>query len=325
MPELSGDPVEGGFAEMCSAYAGALGDLCPFEIDKDEVDRVLEYTVRGGKEIRLKMFLQACEILSPGSSREMCELGWYVELFQAGGLIVDDIADKSRVRRSRKCWYLVTPPTALQDAQLFYAAIFHMLKRRYSRHPNYAQMHAALHESLSACIIGEMHDILDTNTRSLDEVFEKYTLRNYYAICKAKTSQYSFYLPLTLAYLCTQTPVPEDHERFAFQCGQMFQIQDDFLNFAPGSGKSSTDIMEKKHTFFLNRAVESASGRDRGLIGSYFMENDFDAGMELVAPHLRCYEGTRSAYMAELASLAGTGKTGELRSACLRLFCERKK
>lgn len=75
----------------------------------------MDYNVPFGKRTRGLSVISAYLILvaekglvpSTTAMEDVRMLGWVVELFQAGGLVADDILDQSEMRRGRPCWYKI--------------------------------------------------------------------------------------------------------------------------------------------------------------------------------------------------------------------------
>lgn len=318
-----------GFKELCGSFHRTLQSMHPHAISRDEVDAMLSYIIRGGKLLRLRLFLETCELLSPGSSRALSELGWYIELFQAAALVIDDVADKAMLRRGKECWHLASAYSGVKDGCLALFSIIPMLVQTYSAHPKFKELYSFIGYIKARTITGELHDILETDLRDIDEIRRVYTLDNYYEIVDAKTSTYTFLFPLQLAYLGTCTPLPPSLPEFSLLCGRLFQIQDDFLNFVPGLDKSATDIMEKKQTYFLNCAVAhtSTTERDRERLSRYFLEDDFEEGMKLVAPYLSTYPEVEAQYLRQLEGMLSEDKSslGPVGRLCVQMVTGRKK
>lgn len=71
--------------------------------------RLLEYNVPCGKLNRGLSVVINYRLLKPDANEQSLQqarlLGWCLELFQTSFLLVDDIMDRSIIRRNRPCWY----------------------------------------------------------------------------------------------------------------------------------------------------------------------------------------------------------------------------
>lgn len=80
-----------------------------------------------------------------------------------------------------------------------------------------------------------------------------------------KTAFYSFYLPVALAFILfgiSKSEIFEEAKGILLPLGEFFQIQDDYLDcygHPDVIGKIGTDILDKKCTWILLKALEVAS------------------------------------------------------------------
>ncbi|XP_022647765.1 farnesyl pyrophosphate synthase-like isoform X1 [Varroa jacobsoni] len=235
----------------------------------DWLDRVLMYNIPHGKRWRLLQVVQAFETFSsePVSERDLenaAILGWTIEIFQAFYLIIDDIMDKSITRRGSPCWYLVDEVgmMAINDALLLETIIFQVLKQVFRDHPSYLDIVELLHEVHYQTVRGQCLDVLSERKRVYGE-------ERYNTIVLYKTCFYTFSVPIRLGmYLAkiTSSQLHRKVEKLAVKIGNIFQVQDDFLDCYgdPAKlGKVGTDIVDAKCSWLLVKALQIATPQQR--------------------------------------------------------------
>lgn len=111
-------------------------------------------------------------------------------------LICDDVMDGSQTRRGQPCWYKVDDVklTAVNDALMLDAAIFHVLKKQFGDEPYYNKLVEMFNEIKFITTVGQS---LDLQSAKLDVT--QYTMDLYKSIVSHKTAYYTFYLPVALA------------------------------------------------------------------------------------------------------------------------------
>lgn len=81
----------------------------PIPVVQEWLRRLLEYNVPCGKLNRGLSVVINYRLLQPNANEQSLQqarlLGWCLELFQTSFLLVDDIIDRSIIRRNRPCWY----------------------------------------------------------------------------------------------------------------------------------------------------------------------------------------------------------------------------
>ena len=95
--------------------------------------------------------------------------------------------------------------------------------------------------------INNPRQTLDMQNSALSSVdLSRFTLPNYSAIVKYKTSAYSFYLPIAAGLLASgHDPNDQKLKDILMEMGHYFQVQDDFLDCFGDptvTGKVGTDI-----------------------------------------------------------------------------------
>lgn len=195
---------------------------------------------------------------------DACVCGWMVELLQAHFLVEDDIMDKSTVRRGKPCWYLrpgVTTQVAINDGLILLAWATRMAAHFFADRPYLGEVLRVFHEVDMTTTIGQLYDVtsmvdsakLDANVAHPTTTdYVEYTLFNYQRIVKYKTAYYTYWLPLVMGLLVSESMDKVNQaklEEVAIVMGEYFQVQDDVMDcFTPPEklGKVGTDIQDAK-------------------------------------------------------------------------------
>lgn len=247
--------------------------------------RVLQYNVPQGKKNRglaavlAYRMLAKSEDLTPEKIQRAQYLGWCIEMFQSMFLISDDIMDGSLMRRGQPCWYKVEDVnlTAINDAHMLDAAIYHVLKKKFGNEPYYTKLVEMFHDVKFITTIGQS---LDMQSAKLDVT--DYTMDLYKSIVSHKTAYYTFYLPVALAMHMTGFTDPEvfrQTKTILLEIGQFFQAQDDFLDCFGDpavTGKVGTDIEEGKCTWLAVVCMQRASEEQKEIMKQCYGSIDPD-------------------------------------------------
>lgn len=116
--------------------------------------KVLQYNVPGGKKIRALALVYAYKVLAPSDQlteeniRLVRILAWCVELMQAFLLVIDDIQDRSLIRRGQPCWYRYNDLglAAVNDSLLLENAIFYLIKKYFKGKDCYVTLLETFHD-----------------------------------------------------------------------------------------------------------------------------------------------------------------------------------
>ena len=248
--------------------------------------KVFRANVLSGKCIRGRTIPDSVSaLLGTALSEEQyfqaASLGWMVELLQAFLLVHDDIMDNSVTRRGKPCWYHETGVGmgAINDGCLIESAIFVLLQKYFRSHPAYMDMVELFHEAIFRTELGQMCDTGIAAERT-SNITEKASGELYKAIVTAKTSYYSFFLPVALAHYQLEIAAPQTLERakeILFPIGEYAQAQDDFLDVygdPERTGKQGTDIKDNKCTWFIVEALGIANAEERGILADNYGQHD---------------------------------------------------
>ncbi|XP_011061596.1 PREDICTED: farnesyl pyrophosphate synthase-like [Acromyrmex echinatior] len=239
--------------------------------------KVLQYTVPGGKKIRALTLVYAYKVLIPSDQlteeniRLVRILAWCIELMQAFLLVIDDIQDRSLIRRGQPCWYRYNSLglAAINDGLLLACAIFYLIKKYFKGKDCYVNLLETFHDNILKTIIGQSLDMLSTNFGKKPDL-DMFTMNRYNSIVEYKTSHYSFILPITIAMQLAGIKDPEifrQAKTILLEMGYLLQVQDDYLGcYSDVHGKDYTDIQEGKCTWLIVVALQRATPEQRKIL-----------------------------------------------------------
>lgn len=246
------------------------------------VDAYLDVLSRGGKRIRGALTMLGYE-MSGGSDRDMIlQAARAVEMIQAYVLIVDDINDRSIMRRGGKAAHIrmaeyYNDQELGHDSQHFgesiamnaalagnHAAQVTMASLSVSEVTRLAAMNI-LNRGMLVTVHGQFNDIFN-------EVTNKATEQDVYNVTEWKTAHYTFLNPLHIGMTLAgaQQSVLDTVREYAINIGHAFQIVDDILGTFGGefeTGKSPLDdTREGKRTLLSIYALEKANPSDKNFL-----------------------------------------------------------
>ncbi|TFK53264.1 isoprenoid biosynthesis-like protein [Heliocybe sulcata] len=248
-----------------------LEDWAAKGVSQDAIDwcrRNMEYNVIGGKMLRGRAVVDSLAILE---ARELTDeecfraavLGWCMELFQAFGLVADDIMDQSPTRRGRPCWYKVEDVglVAINDAFILEGTMFFLLKKYFRDQEGYVDFVELFREMIYLTEMGQLLDTLPSSGHRVIDL-ETFSMERYRLTAIYKSAYFSIYLPIALAMLLNGIPR---------------QVQDDFIDFAglpEHTGKVGTDIVNNKCTWCVITAFAHADAGQREVLRQKYGRQD---------------------------------------------------
>lgn len=307
-------------------YAAKRLDALPVELgvnvsqNGERVYELLrEFALRPGKRIRGALAMVAYEMFGGKHRQAALDAALSVELVQNYLLIVDDVMDRSELRRGGQ-----TIHRQYQD----------MLRRRYAT-ADYEHLgnmigvnvgliaqHLAVsvlsgidetpervlkaerifQTNIAATGFGQMDDLMSEAGQpvGLDDVRRMYML---------KSSYYSFVNPLQLGAVLAgaDDAVLGPIKRFGEQAGLAFQLQDDLLGMfgdEQATGKSALDdLREGKQTLLMCHALMHAGPEEVGVLRSALGNRDVTEQQGQAARELLIRLGSRD-YVAQEAQAA---------------------
>ena len=268
-------------------------DLSPVYEMPDEaiqyVDRMLQYTVAGGKMNRGLACMSVQSTMAQWKGRKMSNrervqsaaLGWCIEFLQAFFLVADDIMDGSQTRRGQPCWYLKedVKMVAINDSFILESCVFKILKRYCGTEPYYLQLLDLFIEVTRQTELGQLLDLTSTPVGQKVDL-SRFSMERLTMIFKYKTAFYSFYLPVALGMIVsgvTDRKMYDKAREILCKMGEYFQIQDDFLDCfgTPEQiGKIGTDIQDSKNSWLVVTALQICNSRQRKVLEDKYGSHD---------------------------------------------------
>ncbi|XP_071651827.1 farnesyl pyrophosphate synthase-like [Temnothorax longispinosus] len=241
--------------------------------------KVLQYNVPGGKKTRALALVYAYKVLAPSDQlteeniRLVRILAWCMELMQAYFLIIDDIQDRSLLRRGQPCWYRYNDIglAAVNDGLMLESALFYLIRKHFKGKDCYVNLLETFQDITFKTIMGQSLDMLSTNFGKKPNL-DLFTMNRYNSIVEYKTAHYSFLLPITAAMQLAGIKDPEmfrQAKTILLEMGHLYQVQDDYLacfGDAEACGKDNTDIEEGKCTWLVVVALQRATPEQRKIL-----------------------------------------------------------
>ncbi|XP_071562511.1 farnesyl pyrophosphate synthase-like [Temnothorax nylanderi] len=251
------------------------------------METVLKYNVLRGKKIRSVTLIYAYKMLirndqlTEDNIRLVRILAWCVELLQAFGLIIDDIMDRSLVRRGKPCWYRYNDigEAAANDGVFLESAVYFIIRRHFSGRECYADLLEVFQDITFKTIVGQCLELCSTNFGKKPDL-DLFTMDRYKSIIECKTAYYTCILPVTAAMYLAEIKDPEMFKQatpILLEIGRFFQIQDDHLSCFGNPevrGKDDTDIQEGKCTWFIVVALQRATPEQRKILEECYGVSD---------------------------------------------------
>lgn len=277
------------------------------------LDLMNEYTLRPGKRVRGALAAMIYDHLTDQKlSQNGLQLAVVMELIQSYILIVDDVTDKSDLRRGEPTVHRMyerayNGKVSEREAEqlAFYTGMITghiaqaLLSEIEEKPEHVVRVIRAVNENIVTTGFGQLDDIMQEITReaTTDDIIRKYGL---------KTSHYTFINPLhagmALAGITDETAYRQVAV-FGVAAGVAFQTHDDYLGIFGGSetGKPNTDdIKEGKLTILTQYTIEHGSPDDVATLQKYLGSPDFDeAGLEIVRALLDHCGATMEAHQVE--------------------------
>ncbi|XP_036143823.1 farnesyl pyrophosphate synthase [Monomorium pharaonis] len=255
----------------------SITDLDILDVSK-WMEKVLNYNVPNGKKMRGLISIYTYKSLVPNEQlleddvRRIHILAWCVELMQAYFIIVDDIQDRSLLRRGQPCWYRYNDIGlgAINDGLILMSAMFYLIQKYFKEKEYYVNLLETFQNIIWKTVIGQSLDLISTNFGKKPNL-NLFTMDRYNSLIKYKTAYYSFLLPATAAMHMAGIKDPEifrQAETILLEMGHLFQVQDDYLSCFADSEicKDNTDIQEGKCTWLVVVALQRATPEQRKIL-----------------------------------------------------------
>ncbi|KAL8509577.1 hypothetical protein ACS0TY_016702 [Phlomoides rotata] len=241
------------FVEVYSVLKSELLNDLTFEWTHDSrlwVHQMLDYNVPGGKLLRGLTVIECYKSLKEGEDDVFdasvlgCVLGWCIEWFRAGLLVLEDFMVDSHTRRGQACWFRVPKvgTIAVNDRIIHLTYVATILRKHFKRKPFYDDLLDLFNEVEFRTHSGQMLDLITTIGGQKD--LSNYSLDLYRRIALYKTSYYSCYLPVACALLLAGENL-EKHvnvKDVLLDMGIYFQVVDDYQD-CYGDPKKTGKVM----------------------------------------------------------------------------------
>lgn len=219
--------------------------------------------------------------------RDLCILGYLVQLNASYVYIANDIGDQSTTRQGFQSWWSQygVGHSAISDAFILNSCIYHLLRYYFQEHPAYLSFIHIFHDTSLSIEIGQSaaHVLASANEPTEVSRFSTMTEENRDFIITHK-SGYFLSLPPVIALTYLQMNNPRNVaqvEELCFSLARYTQIQNDFLDvFQPPEARTgrSSDIQRGKCSWLLIQALQRCSPEQRQVLEeAYGMEDEQQA------------------------------------------------
>jgi len=226
---------------------------------------IYEILDRGGKRWRSSLVLLIAEVFGKdhGIVRDFIPI---TELIHNGSLIVDDIEDKSEVRRGKPCLHLIYGGDVAINAgnAMYFWPLLILKQKKESMSPEtLISGYEVCSEELLKLHFGQGMDIIWHNDKGEHDP----TIEQYLQMCAYKTGTLAR-LSAKLSALVCGASAEQVYAlgKFAETIGVAFQIQDDILNLVGEKFQESKgvgeDIHEGKRTLMVLHSFKNAAPAD---------------------------------------------------------------
>ncbi|KAH8689305.1 farnesyl pyrophosphate synthetase 1 [Talaromyces proteolyticus] len=208
--------------------------------------------------------------------KQLCILGWLVEILNTSYLIWDDMMDGSTTRRGQPCWYRqpAISMLAINDACQLKSTVFLFLKKYFYQHQAYNSFVELFLKAGFQTELGQLCDLVYCKKQNIDD----FSTQKYSTMVELKSSYYGLYLPfvLVLEYWQLATPANTQQVRsLANAIGEYYQVHDDFIDvFRDPTTEVGTDIQENKCTWLINKALRRGNDEQRQKLQDSYGSND---------------------------------------------------
>lgn len=204
-----------------------------------------------------------------------------MELMRAFFIVIDDIVNHSPIRQGQPCWYKyddVGNGTG-NNGVLLESAMYYILQKYCDKKECYVNLLEVFQDTIFTTIMGESLELILTNFGKKPNL-DLFTMDRYNSISTKKTVYYTYVLPVITAMHLAEI---KDQEMFTqaktilLEMGQLFQIQNDYLNVFGDSeliGKDSTDIQQGKCTWLIVTALQCATSKQRDILKECYGVSD---------------------------------------------------
>ncbi|MFH1473982.1 MAG: polyprenyl synthetase family protein [Candidatus Aenigmatarchaeota archaeon] len=236
-------------------------------VNKTITEPIWEFLERGGKRWRPSLFLLVVEALG-GDKEKVFDFVVIPEIIHNGTLFVDDIEDRSELRRGKPCMHLMYGmDVAINTGNtMYYLPLLPLIKHRKDFDSNILlNVYETYVQEMINLGLGQAMDIAWHNgICNADNLSEK----EYLQMCAFKTGTLARMSAKIAAILSgADDKLVENLGNYAETIGIAFQIQDDVLNLVEGEFTENKglgeDITEGKRSLLVINTLNKASQEDR--------------------------------------------------------------
>ncbi|XP_034249997.1 farnesyl pyrophosphate synthase-like isoform X2 [Thrips palmi] len=248
-----------------------LGDACQLVGETTWLEKMLYYTVPGGKMTRAIIAYNGIVLLggkdTPGIKEKAMNIAWSLEMLQAAIIAADDISDATNTRRGRDAWHTIAGRDAVFDVMLVENCAYCLLGLHCEGEP-YVRTLRHYTEIMFQISMGQNQDNHCRDSEGLAKTNE-FTMEKYVPICQHKSGGYSFYLPMATALNVSGIFDKAAHDAaldLSKDLGLLYQVQDDYLDIygvLKKMGKVRSDIRNGKCTWLIIEALNRANDEQR--------------------------------------------------------------
>ena len=236
-------------------------------VNKTICEPIWEFLERGGKRWRPSLFLLVVEALG-GDKEKVFDFVVIPEIIHNGTLFVDDIEDRSELRRGKPCSYLIYGLDVAVNTgnMMYYLPLLPLLKAKGKfNSETLLKIYETYVREMTNLSLGQAMDIAWHNGMcNADNLSEK----EYLQMCAFKTGTLARMSAKIAAILSgADDELIEKVGDYAETIGIAFQIQDDVLNLVEGEFTEKKglgeDITEGKRSLLVINALNKASSEDK--------------------------------------------------------------
>ncbi|GAB0089220.1 hypothetical protein DMENIID0001_037300 [Sergentomyia squamirostris] len=254
----------------------------PIEKGKHVIE-LLEYqSGDGGKKYCGICTAESFKILAPNASEKEIEiaykLGWCVEMTNDSFNMLDDIMDKSKVRREKPCWYLLpkNQTTAANDAWIIQCIVQYLMTKYLKDHKEFPFiMDIRNHIIFKACF-GQWMDVMWNHEIGIENL----TMDRFDVIADNISVSIAGVYPLLLGMILsgyTDPHVMKKSTKFFSDLGYFYIVQDDYMDYFSPIDKDAvigTDIQEGKCRWLAAKCLERATPAQKDYLKAHFAKED---------------------------------------------------
>ncbi|XP_076757108.1 farnesyl pyrophosphate synthase-like [Xylocopa sonorina] len=278
--------------ELMAVWPDIVRDITEQLSDLPEVNKwiakALQYNVPGGSARRGLSVVYTFKTLYPSDELPEEELykarvlAWCIELLQAFLLTIDDIQDKSKMRRNKPAWYIHHDINlrAITDAVLMNTSIYVLFKKYFKSKDYYMDLVELFLDITHKTNCGQCLDLIPLRQEGKLNL-DLFTMNRYNALVKYKTSYYTLVLPVIGAMYMVGIKDPEVHRQaktILLEIGHFFQIRNDYLDFYTDPEHpevyGTQDIEEGKCTWLIVVALQRATPKQRKILEECYGSSD---------------------------------------------------